>query len=402
MADVIVSVIVPCYNHKHFLKQRLDSIFQQTYTSFEVILLDDCSKDGSQEVLRSYAEHPQVSHVVLNEVNTGSPFAQWKKGIELAVGKYIWIAESDDYADIHFLEYTVPQLEAHPDATVCYTGSVLVDADGHRLETDMDVWVEDGKTYVYDSNSYLHDRMVGTNSTYNASMILFRKADCLTDINPAYSQMRYCGDWLFWIDQIRKGKEVVEVRRKLNRFRQHPAGTTIKSHTNYDSLSEVLFILDYLCRLSVISETEKFIRQEDIYQFIRHNFAGTKARKKEILKVILPQYGFTYLNRVVGKALCVKYYYDEINVLLKAANTVEKLALNKHVLRILSAFNSYVNVAGFWKYRKQTEELRKGLMKVLVEHETDLSSYVTRRIRKINNQWPLFYWIHWGRKLCRY
>lgn len=398
-ADITVSIVVPCYNHKRFLKQRLDSIFQQTYTDFEVILLDDCSTDGSQETLRSYIGHPRVSHVILNETNTGSPFAQWEKGIMLAHGKYVWIAESDDYADVHFLEYTVPELEKHPEATVCYAGSFLVDADGKKLDKDMDAWSEEGETCAYERTSYLHDRMAFTNSTYNASMILFRKAGCLTDINPAYSKMRYCGDWLFWIDQIRKGKEVLEVRRKLNYFRQHAAGTTIKSRTNYASLSENLFILDYLRQLSVVSEYEKIIRLEDFYWYIRHNFEGTKERKKEILNEILPQYGLTDLNHMVGRVLSVKYYYDRVVALLKAVDSVSGNALDKYMMHVLSAFNSYVNVAGFLKYWKPTKELRQGLMNILQEHPCELSAYEMRHIRKINNQWPLFYWIHWGRKL---
>lgn len=399
MTDVTVSIVVPCYNHKHFLKQRLDSIFQQTYTDFEVILLDDCSTDGSQELLQSYKDNPRVSHVELNEVNTGSPFAQWEKGIKLARGKYIWIAESDDYADVHFLEYTVAEMERHPEATLCYTGSFLVDAEGKGLSEDLDVWAEEGETLVYESCDYLRNRMVVTNSTYNASMILFRKADCLTDINPAYSKMRYCGDWLFWIDQIRKGKTVLEVRRKLNFFRQHSAGTTIKSHTNYASLSEVLFILDYLCQLSVVSEYEKIIRLEDVYWFVRYNFVGTKERREEIINVILPQYGLTPLNHVVGSVLCMKTYYDKTWALLKEVDSVKsKRTLNKHMRQVLSTFNNYVNVAGFWKNWRLTYELRKGLMNVLVNHESELSAYVAKRIRKINSQWPLFYWIHWGRK----
>ena len=395
---VTVSVIVPCYNHKRFLEQRLDSIFRQTYPDFEVILLDDCSTDGSQELLRFYAGHPKVSHVVQNEANTGSPFAQWEKGIGLAVGKYVWIAESDDYADADFLKYTVPEMEKHPEAAICYTGSYLVDADGNRLEEDMDVWAEDGKVYVYESIGYLHDRMFTTNSTYNASMILFRRADCLRGINETYNRMRYCGDWLFWIDQIRKGREVLEVRRKLNCFRQHAAGTTIKSRADYASISEVLFILDYLCRLAVITEDEKIIRQEDIYQHIRHSFAGTKERKKEITGEILPQYGFTKEVHEKGKELSAGWFSNRIETLLEEAKCQTGGELDKSMTHALSVFNSYVNVAGFWKHWEQTKRLRRGFMAVLASHEDDFSPYVARRIRKINNQWPLFYWIHWGRK----
>jgi glycosyltransferase involved in cell wall biosynthesis len=100
----LVSIILPNYNHATYLKERLDSIFNQTYQNFEVIILDDCSTDSSLEVLVTYKNHPKVSHFIVNKTNTGSPFKQWQKGFSLVKGDFIWIAESDDKADYNFLE----------------------------------------------------------------------------------------------------------------------------------------------------------------------------------------------------------------------------------------------------------------------------------------------------------
>ena len=101
---LLVSIIVPNYNHALYLRERLDSIFSQTFQDFEVILLDDNSSDSSIEVLKEYAAHPKVSHFIVNATNSGSPFIQWEKGLSLSKGKYIWIAESDDSCEITFLE----------------------------------------------------------------------------------------------------------------------------------------------------------------------------------------------------------------------------------------------------------------------------------------------------------
>lgn len=75
----MVSIIVPNYNHIEFLGERLNSIFNQTYQEFEVILLDDFSSDGSDKILQSYADHPKVSHLILNNENLGSLFKRWKR-----------------------------------------------------------------------------------------------------------------------------------------------------------------------------------------------------------------------------------------------------------------------------------------------------------------------------------
>lgn len=108
----LVSAIIPNYNHARYLKQRLDSVFNQTYQNFEVILLDDCSTDNSLEIIEKYNGNPHLSQIVVNESNSGSVFKQWDKGINLAKGELIWIAESDDYCELTFLEEMVNALAA--------------------------------------------------------------------------------------------------------------------------------------------------------------------------------------------------------------------------------------------------------------------------------------------------
>lgn len=71
-----VSVIVPNYNYRRFLTKRIDSILAQTYQDIEIILLDDCSTDGSQELLKQYSKYPTVVKYLVNDKNSGSPFAQ--------------------------------------------------------------------------------------------------------------------------------------------------------------------------------------------------------------------------------------------------------------------------------------------------------------------------------------
>ena len=128
-----VSVIVPNYNHAAFLEQRIDSVLNQTFQDFEIILIDDCSTDDSVDFLNKFKNHPKVSHFILNEKNSGSPFGQWQRGIELAVGNYIWIAESDDFAEVDFLEKTVSVLNAKPSTVLAYSDSRIIDENGKEL-----------------------------------------------------------------------------------------------------------------------------------------------------------------------------------------------------------------------------------------------------------------------------
>lgn len=218
-----VTAIIPNYNHAPYLRQRIDSVLAQTLDSIELIILDDCSTDHSRRVIEEYRDHPKVSHIVYNDRNSGSTFAQWQKGLALARGKYVWIAESDDYAEPEFLSTLVPLLEANPKAVMAFSGSNMVDARGDSIKgMDWDRYKPGfPEVHTYTGRELITGKLLWTCGVYNASMVLFRR-DTAPAIEPRQLTMRYCGDWLFWVNTALRG-EAVEVRRKLNYFRQHAA-----------------------------------------------------------------------------------------------------------------------------------------------------------------------------------
>lgn len=309
LTNPTVSVLVPNYNHALYLKRRIDSVLAQSYTDFELILLDDCSTDGSQEILRSYADNPHVTQILLNEQNSGSPFTQWEKGIKTARGKYIWIAESDDMADKYFLEFTVKGLEAYPEARVCCTGSYIIDSKGNPMAMNFDPWEQDGDLYFYDSHSYLREHLLSKNSVYNASMVLFRKDGCLDGIDTRYRSMRYCGDWLFWIEQIRKGG-IVEVHAKLNYFRKHTANTTAKGAENANSLAEIAYIRNKL--YSLFGDTEAVAHDKcRFYRIVKQYPKITSERRRELLRMIAQEAHVTWRDYWKWKLLKWRYRQEK-------------------------------------------------------------------------------------------
>jgi glycosyltransferase involved in cell wall biosynthesis len=219
--DPIVSVIVPNYNHAPYLQKRIDSVLGQTYNDIELILLDDCSTDNSRDILEFYRSNPKVATIVYNEVNSGTTFAQWKRGLKLARGKYIWIAESDDCADQDFLSTLVPLLEENPKAVMAFSGSHIIDSlDNIIPGADWDKFKgHPCEIITYSSQQTIGKKLLRNNLIYNASMVLFRR-DAAPEITERYLSMRFCGDWLFWVELAKRG-EAIAVCRKLNYFRQH-------------------------------------------------------------------------------------------------------------------------------------------------------------------------------------
>ena len=251
-----VSVIIPNYNHAPYLKERIDSVLNQTYQDFEVIILDDCSPDNSVEVIEQYRSNPHVSHILINEQNTRNTFIQWERGISMAKGRYIWIAESDDVAEPQLLETLIGQLEQHPDASVAFCHSRLIDADGALLsEQNTKNPAQPGQITIDDSCTFLRHLLI-FNYIYNASMAVFRR-DVYDRANPDYKQFRYCGDWHFWANVCAAGR-VIEVYDMLSRFRQHQRKVTEDSkkdvfHVWNDEMKTIRYIAS-LCKLTTLEQ----------------------------------------------------------------------------------------------------------------------------------------------------
>jgi glycosyltransferase involved in cell wall biosynthesis len=219
-----VSIVVPNYNHARFLPQRMDSILGQTFQDFELILLDDCSSDDSRSILSQYRPDPRV-RIEFNEVNSKNAFKQWNKGVTLAAGEYVWIAESDDYADERFLEKLVPRLDAEPKAAFAYCRSWRVVRD--RVDGFVDPLLPEPETvrweadYCADGHEECCNYLVRCNTVPNASAVVFRKAE-YHRVGGADESLYLCADWRFWAAMALRGK-VVYVAAPLNYFRFHAA-----------------------------------------------------------------------------------------------------------------------------------------------------------------------------------
>ena len=282
----LVSVIVPNYCHAPYLKERIDCILNQTFRNFELILLDDCSKDNSREILLSYKDHPLVSHVVLNEQNTGNTFLQWEKGVALAKGKYIWIAESDDYADESFLDTMMAVFSIHPDCVMVRSGSYLTNQNGRILLKDWDVWKEDEAVHYYKGEDYIRHNMLHFNYVYNASMVVFRK-DVFQKIDKSYQQLRYTGDWQCWIEFLEHGP-ICEYRRKLNYFRQHLNKVSARSNSTNKGIIDQVKVLAYTLDHFKLSAFRRIMVRGEQYRVAKGWFRGTETSevKDECFQVL--------------------------------------------------------------------------------------------------------------------
>jgi glycosyltransferase involved in cell wall biosynthesis len=227
-----VSVIVPNYNHARFLPKRVESVLRQTYQDFELILLDDCSTDDSRAILSQYAGNPRV-RIEFNDANSGSTFKQWNKGVRLARGRYVWIAESDDYADERLLETLVSRLETEPTAVLVNCRSWRVSAAGEMdgfwdsslSYLDPQRW---GADFSADGREECRRYLVHCNTVQSASSVLFRR-ETYWRAGGADEDFVLGGDWKTWVSMALVGGRICHVGEPLNYCRFHDASVSENS-----------------------------------------------------------------------------------------------------------------------------------------------------------------------------
>jgi glycosyltransferase involved in cell wall biosynthesis len=274
-----VSVLITSYNNAEFLDQRIRSVLGQTYSDFEIIILDDASTDNSRDIIENYRDHPKVFYINYDKKNSGSPFGQWKNGIRLARGEWIWIAESDDWCESNFLEELMSMATLDDKIVLCYCQSVIV-GDKHKIlgETKAEYLEE-----VLDGSLFIKKKMLMINDIMNVSMAIFKK-DAFNEIPEEYESMKYCGDWLFWIYISLKGKVYIS-GKYLNYFRRHAGNVTSEAIRQGLDFIEGRKIFSIICENVELSETEvtENLQQKVNYYFERRSLFADKIIDKNVV-----------------------------------------------------------------------------------------------------------------------
>lgn len=244
-----VSIVVPNYNHAAFLRERLDSILNQTYPFHELIVLDDASTDTSVDVIHECLSGTEYQ-LLVNEANSGSTFLQWDRALALAKGELIWIAESDDVADPTLLEKLVQTFrDRHVALAYCQSlaineqSEVTANLIGWTEAISRHLWNQD---FVMDGTYFAINFMSIKNVIPNASAVVFRRSlyNSPAALRPDF---RLGGDLLLWVS-IMHGRRIAYVAETLNRYRFH--ARTVRRLQNFIYLSESAAITRYVLELT--------------------------------------------------------------------------------------------------------------------------------------------------------
>lgn len=242
-----ISVIIPNYNYASFLIERIDSIVNQTFPIYELIVLDDCSTDNSIEVIRQKLNGLTniKTKLIINEQNSGSVFSQWQKGLSEVSGDYFWICEADDSADPTFLEKVMKAFD-DPEVVLSYSDSMRIDDNNNVLKRncqdlynmfDSDHW---NQSFVVEGKEEIKKYLSVLNTILNVSGVVWKYDEKIIEIIEKAKKFKVAGDWYIYIKVLENGK-LSFTKECLNYYRKHVGSVTssIKADVEYQEIIDI-------------------------------------------------------------------------------------------------------------------------------------------------------------------
>ena len=208
MSNPRVSVIMPVYNGEKYLREAIDSVLDQSFRDFELIIIDDGSKDNSSSIIQSYCD-PRIKFRP-NESNLGLP-RTLNRGIDMADGKYIARMDQDDICLPTRLEKQVAFMENHPEVGICGTW-IEVFGIGSYVEK-YPAASEDVKAYMFFYNPLAHPTVV-------------MRKETLVQLGMRYApEFLHAEDYEFW-QRASKQVSICNIPEVLLRYRTSSSSYT--------------------------------------------------------------------------------------------------------------------------------------------------------------------------------
>lgn len=197
-----ISVLMPIYNCEDYIQEAVESILNQTYTNYELIIIDDASTDATVEIIKTYKD--ERINLIVKPENTGYTNSL-NNGLKIAKGKYIARMDGDDISLPTRFEKQVAVLEANPNIVVC--GSVFKIIGSNKLNTNPE-------THEEIKMALLQDSAIG----HPTSML---RKSTLEENNVEYdTSMQPAEDYDLWVRLLKYG-ELYNIQEPLFLYRVH-------------------------------------------------------------------------------------------------------------------------------------------------------------------------------------
>lgn len=186
--ESLVSIIMPVYNSEKFIDEAIQSVLSQTYKNWELIIVDDCSKDNSLQIIQGYVKKDSRIHLYQTDKPSGSPTHPRNVAIEHAQGRYIAFLDSDDAWFPSKLSEQIPLFD-NAKIAVVYSNYEKISEEGER--TDRVVKAPDYATY----SKLLRGNVIGNvTGIYDVSKV-----------GKIFMQKMHHEDYILWLEILKNG-----------------------------------------------------------------------------------------------------------------------------------------------------------------------------------------------------
>lgn len=216
-----VSVITPVYNQDKFIQDAVDSVLNQTYKDFEIIVINDGSTDKTEEILREYGDKIRWK----SQENQGHAVAR-NSGISVAKGEYFAFLDADDMCMPDRLELQVDYLDKHPAVGLVYTDYYQIDEEGEI--TKLISWSGNGALLIQQN--------------YVPGSSCMCRSECLDTVGVFDADTLGSCDWDMWI-RISERYPMHRIPKPLFKYRIHSKNTSLRpNRMDYDRKLQIMIL----------------------------------------------------------------------------------------------------------------------------------------------------------------
>ena len=210
----LISIIMPAYNAEKYIEEAINSILNQTYKAFELIIVDDCSTDETVNIIKKYNDH-RIRYTK-NEINCGVA-ESLNNGLRIAKGEYIARMDSDDISSLDRLEKQLSYFEDYPECIICGSNARLFGA-------------KEGKTFVPISDSEIRATLVFSSPFIHPTVMIKKAAlNYQIEYDPRFEGIE---DYELWTRLCRQNGRMHNFSECLLNYRIHPLQVTQKRITD--------------------------------------------------------------------------------------------------------------------------------------------------------------------------
>jgi len=281
-----ISVCIPTYNYAHYIPFAVESVLNQQFTDFELIIVDDCSKDNTEEVVSRFLYDKRVLFEK-NERNLGL-VCNWNKCLSKSRGEYIKFVLADDMlASDEALGRMACILDSDPSISLVASARYFIDSESRIIEIKSRFpagFIADGPEVIKRCLNLL------ANPIGEPTAVMFRKADCARGFDERYQHLV---DMEMWFHLLEKGRFAF-IAEPLASFRIHPGQKTkenVAQLVHFDD--QYLLLKGYLGKSYLpISSIMKFYHAFDKLYWLRKSGKKGVITRKEATRRILKHYSY--------------------------------------------------------------------------------------------------------------